>query len=159
MASSTCTSQVKYDVFLSFRGKDTRNNFISHFHAALCRKGINVFIDDKLKRGDQILSLMEVIQGSKISIIIFSELYASSRWCLQELAKIIECKNEYGQIVIPVFYHVDPSDVRHQTGNFGEAFTNHEEHFNDKVHIWRTALKEAADLSGWHLDRTKSESI
>jgi len=29
-----------------------------------------------------------------------------------------------GQIVLPVFYDVDPSEVRHQKGEFGNAFQN-----------------------------------
>ncbi|XP_031271412.1 TMV resistance protein N-like [Pistacia vera] len=155
VSSSVCTDQVKNDVFLSFRGKDTRNNFTSHFHAALCRGGINVFIDSKLHRGDEILSLMDIIQGSNISVIIFSKDYASSRWCLEELSKILECKNKYGQIVVPIFYHEDPSDVRDQAGIFGEAFTAHRKHFKVQMQRWRNALKETTNLSGWHLDGTK----
>ncbi|XP_031250539.1 disease resistance protein RPP2B-like [Pistacia vera] len=159
-SSSICIPDLKYDVFLNFRGADTRNNFMSHFHSALCSKGINVFIDNQLKGGDPISSLTDVIiQSAKISVTIFSEDYASSRWCLDELAKIIECKKKYSQIVIPVFYHVDPSDVRHQAGKFGELFTNnYDERYKDEVHKWRDALKETANLSGWHLDETKSES-
>ncbi|KAK9178012.1 hypothetical protein WN943_027202 [Citrus x changshan-huyou] len=81
------------------------------------RKKIVTFIDDKLKTEDEISpSLSSAIEGSKISIVIFSEGYASSRWCLNELVKILEIKNKYGQIVVPVFYRVDPSDVRNQTG-------------------------------------------
>ena len=127
MASSSSSINMiphtKYDVFLSFRGKDIRHNFISHLNAALCRKKIVTFIDDKLNRGNEISpSLSSAIEGSKISIVIFSEGYASSRWCLNELVKILESKNKYGQIVVPVFYLVDPSDVRNQTGTFGIHF-------------------------------------
>ncbi|KAH9726194.1 Disease resistance-like protein DSC1 [Citrus sinensis] len=56
------------------------------------------------------LSLVNAIEASAISVIVFSEGYASSRWCLDELVKILDCKKEYAQIVIPVFYRVDPSD-------------------------------------------------
>ncbi|KAI9377507.1 hypothetical protein POPTR_019G070522v4 [Populus trichocarpa] len=55
MASSSAVSHVcKYDVFLSFRGKDTRNNFTSHLYDALCRKQIKTFIDNDLERGEEI---------------------------------------------------------------------------------------------------------
>ena len=86
-----------------------------------------------------------------ISIIVFSEDYASSTWCLDELAKIIEYKKN-GHLVRTVFYKVDPSDVRNQKGKFGEALAKHEEKFKDdkKVQRWREALYEAGNISGWH---------
>ena len=90
---------------------------------------------------------MNAIKASAISVIIFSEDYASSRWCLDELAEILECKNEYAQIVIPVFYRVDPSDVRNQTGSFGDSFSKLEERFeqnSEKLQTWRKGLREAA---------------
>ncbi|KAH9726831.1 Disease resistance-like protein DSC1 [Citrus sinensis] len=154
MASTSSSSSCKYDVFLSFRGEDTRDNFTSHLYAALCRKKIKTFIDDEeLRRGDEISpALLNAIEGSKISVVIFSKDYASSKWCLNELVKILECKNMNGQMVVPVFYHADPSDVRKQNGTFGDAFVKHEKQFRDvpeKVQKWRAALTEASNLSGW----------
>ncbi|XP_006492480.2 disease resistance protein RPV1-like [Citrus sinensis] len=123
-SSSSCpprNAKKLHDVFLSFRGEDTRDNFTSHLHYVLSLKGIKTFVDDQLIRGDNISrSLLDTIEASSISIIIFSERYASSRWCLDELLKILECKHDYGQIVIPVFYRVDPSHVRWKTGTFGD---------------------------------------
>jgi hypothetical protein len=81
-------------------------------------------LTEKRKRGDDIShSLIEAIEGSFISLIIFSENYASSSWCLEELVKIIECKEKYGQILIPVFYGVDPTIVRHQKKSYENAFS------------------------------------
>ncbi|KAH9782236.1 hypothetical protein KPL71_008809 [Citrus sinensis] len=140
----------KYDVFLSFRGEDTRGNFTSHLFSALSKKHIETFIDDQLIRGDEISqSLLDAIEASTISVIIFSEGYASSKWCLDELLKIIDCKNNSGQIVIPVFYRVDPSHVRKQIGSFGDSISNLEERFPEKMQRWRNALTEAANLSGF----------
>ena len=142
----------RYDVFLSFRGEDTRSNFTSHLDMALRQKGVNVFIDDKLNRGELISeSLFRSIEEALISIVIFSENYASSSWCLDELVKIIECKKSKGQIVCPIFYKVDPSDVRKQTGSFAEALTTHQAKFKTKIQIWKDALTAAANLSGWNL--------
>ncbi|XVF29003.1 hypothetical protein REPUB_Repub15cG0082400 [Reevesia pubescens] len=146
----------KYEVFLSFRGEDTRKNFTDHLYEALISAGVNTFRDDdELPRGENISSeLLKAIQDSKISILVFSKGYASSRWCLNELVKIIECKNTIAQIVIPIFYDVDPSDVRKQTGSYAKAFTEHEQRFKadmEMIQRWRTALSEAADLSGWDL--------
>ncbi|KAH0977681.1 hypothetical protein GBA52_027400 [Prunus armeniaca] len=142
-----------YDVFLSFRGEDTRFNFTGHLYSNLTRNGIRTFIDDGLKRGEEISpALLRAIEESKTSIIVFSENYASSKWCLDELVKILESKETREQIVWPVFYKVNPSDVRHQRGSFGQALADYECEFKDdmeKVQRWRRSLTEAANLSGW----------
>ncbi|BBG96727.1 Disease resistance protein TIR-NBS-LRR class family [Prunus dulcis] len=107
-----------YDVFLSFRGEDTRTNFTDHLYKALCDKGIYTFIDRELVRGEEIPpALVKAIEESRISVIVFSENYASSRWCLDELVKILQCKQSKQQVVLPIFYKVDPSHVRNQKVN------------------------------------------
>uniref|UniRef100_A0A2N9G8I0 ADP-ribosyl cyclase/cyclic ADP-ribose hydrolase n=1 Tax=Fagus sylvatica TaxID=28930 RepID=A0A2N9G8I0_FAGSY len=103
---------------------------------------------------------MKAIEESKIAIVILSKDYASSSWCLIELAKIIECMKKTRLIVLPVFHYVDPSDVRYQRGTFAEAFAKHEERFKDNiedVNTWRAALTDVANLSGFDL-RNKDES-
>ncbi|KAL6315341.1 hypothetical protein AAG906_000445 [Vitis piasezkii] len=138
-SSSAPTGKFNFDVFLSFRGEDTRYNFTDHLFQNLKRMGINTFRDDELERGEEIAQeLLGAIEGSRFSIIVFSERYADSKWCLDELTKIMECKKEMDQIVLPVFYHVHPSD--HGT-------TVDEE----KVKRWRAAMTEASSLSGWHV--------
>ena len=147
----------KYDVFISFRGEDTRLNFTSHLHAALKKASLEVFIDgEKLKKGDEIApSLIQAIMDSSVSLIVFSQHYASSKWCLDELAHIMQYRREEGQFVIPIFYNVDPSHVRYQTGLYEEAFEKHEKrHVLEKVTKWKVALSEAANLSGSHCIRT-----
>ncbi|KAJ7960447.1 Disease resistance-like protein [Quillaja saponaria] len=155
LSSSSFSHRWTYDVFLSFRGEDTRFNFTGNLYNALTQKGVNTFIDDEeLKRGEEISpALVKAIEESRISIIILSDMYASSSWCLDELAKILECMKVKGQMVPPVFYNVDPSDVRHQTGSFETAMAAHEQKFKnnlDKVQKWRSALNQVANLSGWH---------
>lgn len=115
-----------YEVFLSFRGEDTRASFTSHLHASLLNAGITVFRDDdSLRRGDHIsTALLQAIEESQISIVVFSRNYADSRSCMEELKKIMECRSTIGQVVLPVFYDVDPSEVRRQKGEFGKAFQN-----------------------------------
>ncbi|XP_024023039.1 TMV resistance protein N-like, partial [Morus notabilis] len=157
-ASSLFTSE-KYDVFLSFRGEDTRNTFTSHLYAALERKKIKTYIDEKsLERGDKISpALLEAIQISKISIIVFSKDYASSSWCLNELVHILECHGENKDRVIPIFCDVDPSHLRKQEGSYREAFLKHEERFKDNMDIvqkWRVALMKSANISGWNSQNT-----
>ncbi|KAL4382262.1 hypothetical protein AHAS_Ahas04G0215900 [Arachis hypogaea] len=101
-----------YHVFLSFRGEDTRTGFTGHLYAALNRKGITTYKDDQnLRKGDVISKeLLKAIEESMFAVIVFSPDYASSSWCLDELQKIIECKNQLGQQIEAVFYGVEPSD-------------------------------------------------
>ncbi|XP_048320618.2 disease resistance-like protein DSC1 [Ziziphus jujuba] len=152
MASSSLSLEEKYDVFLSFRGEDTRNTFASYLYAALSAKQILTFMDHELERGDEISpTLSNAIEESKISVIIFSENYSSSTWCLDELVHILECKKTRGQIVMPIFYGVDPSVVRKQRGSYGASFAELEERFKDrmeKMHQWKAALTEASNLCG-----------
>ncbi|KAJ9687315.1 hypothetical protein PVL29_015987 [Vitis rotundifolia] len=152
-SSSTPSSPHRiHDVFLSFRGGDTGFTFTEHLYKALVGRGIRTFRDDKMGSGEGVApELLKVIEESRSSVIVFSENYFHSRRCLDELVKIMECQKDLGQAVFPIFYHVDPSHVRKQTGSFGEAFADYEENWKDKVGRWRTALTEAANLSGWHL--------
>ncbi|XP_034680122.1 disease resistance protein RUN1-like isoform X2 [Vitis riparia] len=150
-----------YDVFLSFRGEDTRNNFTAHLHKELLTKGIDTFIDEERLETGLVIhpALVAAIENSKFSIIVLSENYASSRWCLEELVKILECKRTRGQRVLPIFYNVDPSDVRKHRGKFGEALAKHEENLENMewMRIWRDALTGVANLKGWDT-RNKNEA-
>ncbi|KAL6128929.1 hypothetical protein ACLB2K_072282 [Fragaria x ananassa] len=155
-SSSSPSSSLPTDVFLSFRGEDTRNSFVCHLHRALERETLQVYIDKHdLEKGDNLSNLLKAIDGSKLSIVVFSENYATSTWCLKELVQILKCKKDQNQIVMPVFYKVDPSHIRKQTGSFGEALTKHESNRKEdkellqEVQSWRSALQEATDLSGW----------
>ncbi|KAG6637721.1 hypothetical protein CIPAW_11G198300 [Carya illinoinensis] len=150
---SPCPSVCNYDVFLSFKGEDTRKNFTDHLYSALMRVGIHTFRDEgELPRGEIISTeLHNVIHGSKVSIVVFSKGYAYSKWCLNELVEIIHCAKIRGQTLLPIFYHVDPSDIRKQTGTFADAFARHEELFKndmERVEGWRAALTEACSRSG-----------
>ncbi|XP_062001634.1 TMV resistance protein N-like [Rosa rugosa] len=143
----------KYDVFLSFRGEDTRKIFVGHLYKALTQKAINTFIDsEELRKGNHLSELLKAINESRFSIIVFSQNYASSTWCLKELVTILECMKTNKQIVVPIFYQVAPSDVRKLQSFFAEAFARHDRDpdiHSEEVHRWRSALTEATNLSGW----------
>jgi len=163
-APSSFIAKYSYDVFLSFRGEDTRFGFTGNLYSALSQRGIFTFIDDEaLRKGEEITpSLRKAIQESRISIIVFSKNYASSTFCLDELLQIIECHRKENMWILPVFYDIDPSHVRHQRGSYREAFAKHEgDRFRDdteKVQQWRLALRQAADLSGLHF-KTRYSSL
>lgn len=115
---STSIPPSSYDAFLSFRGEDTRRNFTGHLYHALVTNGINTFKDDEeLETGGVIAeALIQAIEESKVFFVIFSKNYAYSKWCLNELVKIIECMKAKQRRVVPIFYDVDPSKVRRQSG-------------------------------------------
>ncbi|KAK3416424.1 hypothetical protein EUGRSUZ_H02157 [Eucalyptus grandis] len=168
MASSSSSSSKRkrsHDVFLSFRGTDVRNNFLSHLYTALYQNGISTYIDSKeMRKGDQIRpALMKAIEESQFAIIIFSKDYASSSWCLEEVAKIMECKTQKDLIVLPVFYKVEPREVRWGRGSYGRDMAKHESDFgkdSHKVKRWKKALFDASELSGWTLnDEVEAELI
>ncbi|KAK2434576.1 disease resistance protein RUN1 [Trifolium repens] len=145
-----------YDVFVTFRGVDTRNNFTDFLFNALEDKRVSVFKDGiNLPKGETIgPELLRAIEDSQIFVVIFSKNYASSTWCLQELEKICECVQVSRKHVLPVFYDVDPSEVRKQSGIYGEAFIKHEQRFQldyeiSMVQRWRKALTQVGTISGW----------
>ncbi|XP_054778129.1 disease resistance protein RPV1-like [Prosopis cineraria] len=150
----------KHDVFLSFRGEDTRDNFTSHLYDALCKANIRTFMDHKLHKGDDISPiLLRTIEESEISLIIFSEDYASSTWCMNELIHIMQCKSKHKRIAIPIFYNVDPSNIRKQNGRFGVGFAKLKRRFNqEKLTQWKNALLQSTSLSGWDSKSVRPES-
>ncbi|KAF5808017.1 putative TIR domain, P-loop containing nucleoside triphosphate hydrolase [Helianthus annuus] len=141
----------KYDVFLSFRGEDTRKTFVDHLYSTLKQHLIRVYKDNEtLPRGESIdQALFEAIEESRIAVIIFSKNYANSSWCLEELAHIMKCKDERELIVIPIFYDVEPTEVRNCKRKFGEAFAKQEAKNVDKAEIWRKALVDVSNIAGW----------
>ncbi|KAF5444607.1 hypothetical protein F2P56_033727 [Juglans regia] len=139
ISSSYSESETKeHDVFLCYRGKDTRNTFTDHLYHALADKGIRTFKDETIGIGKPISpELLLAIENSSVAVVVLSKNFAFSVWCLQELARIIECMKERKMTVLPIFYHVDPSDVRHQRGFFAQAFAKHEISFEkDLEKLW-----------------------
>ncbi|CAI9293456.1 unnamed protein product [Lactuca saligna] len=168
MASASSSSSLLnhtscHDVFLSFRGEDTRNSFTDHLYAALKRAGVRTFRDnDNIDRGLELKPEIErAIKESRASIVVLSEKYANSRWCLDELVLILEQRRSFNHFVLPVFYHVDPSDVRNQRQSFainvegveGSKWTEY------NVNRWKAALAEVADLTGMVFSGSETEFI
>nr|XP_004295235.2 PREDICTED: probable disease resistance protein At4g27220 isoform X2 [Fragaria vesca subsp. vesca] len=149
----------RYDVFLSFRGVDTRKGITIDIYDGLNRRGIKTFMDDPdLKVGDTISrTLIEAIEGSRFAIVVLSQNYASSTWCLEELREI--CLSMEDNRIFPLFYHVEPTDVRYQKQSFEEAFSKHESsgrYESEKVNHWKAALNKVANISGWNTQNYKT---
>ncbi|XP_059310756.1 disease resistance protein RPP2B-like [Lycium ferocissimum] len=161
--ASKFRSRCIYDVFLSFRGEDTRKTFTNQLYEALVDVGLRTFKDDnEVESGENINSeLDKAIHQSKGSVIVLSKNYASSSWCLDELVMILESKKNRGHVILPVFYNVNPSDVGNTLGSFAIAFARHENRLMEnsednqawakRIEGWRKALKEVASLGGMTL--------
>ncbi|XP_030446408.1 disease resistance protein L6-like [Syzygium oleosum] len=165
----------EYQVFLSFRGLDTRRGFTNVLYHALKDAGVHVFIDDEELRPGEIISgnLLRWIDNSKLYIPIFSPNYASSHWCLRELAKMVEntskSKDENKKVILPIFYDVKPDDVKLKTELYKNAISKLEQQKEDQkkwwsfglrkkfsteeVEMWRHALCEVDDTKGWELEK------
>nr|XP_011461920.1 PREDICTED: probable disease resistance protein At4g27220 isoform X2 [Fragaria vesca subsp. vesca] len=119
----------KYDVFLSFRGPDTRKGITVDIYNRLNSRGINTFMDE---------------QGLHVGDVITPALFAA----IKESSRIL-----------PLFYQVDPTDVRYQKKSFEKAFFKHEtsgRHESEKVNQWRAALNKVANISGWNTNDHKT---
>ncbi|KAK4762126.1 hypothetical protein SAY87_030010 [Trapa incisa] len=145
----------EYEVFLSFRGPDTRTKFTDHLYQRLVGASIDVFKDNmELPSGKEIgPQLLKGIENSKMYIVILSAGYARSKWCLEEAVNMVHCMDTADRLILPVFYHVTPHDVRHQTGDhYGPAFMEHENnHPWDTIDKWKVALSKIGKLKGWEI--------
>nr|ACP30623.1 disease resistance protein [Brassica rapa subsp. pekinensis] len=159
-SSSSLACNSKYDVFLSFRGEDVRKGFLSHVRKGLERKGIIAFVDDKIERGESVGPvLVGAIRQSRVAVVLLSRNYASSSWCLDELVEIMKCRKEDQQKVMTIFYEVDPSHVRKQTGDFGKAFEKTCMGKTEEVkQEWRQALEDVAGIAGYHSSNSDNEA-
>ncbi|CAI9282614.1 unnamed protein product [Lactuca saligna] len=138
----------------NFGAKILKQTLSVIFFILSSKKNIRTFKDDeRIIKGKKISDeLIGSIKDSKFYIIVFSKNYASSSWCLDELVKIMECHRTTEHTAYTVFYDVEPSEVRKQSGAVGEAFAKYEMEEADGK--WRVALKEAVDLAGWELKKT-----
>ncbi|XP_030470076.2 disease resistance protein L6-like [Syzygium oleosum] len=146
---------IDYEVFLSFRGPDTRNSFTDCLYQDLVHSGIRTFRDaEELRVGKHIGDeLHQVIQNSRIYIPVLSKNYANSEWCLSELAQMVKSKRSLPQRqIFPIFYDVEPSDVKLKTSTYKRALRQHEKkHGSRTVLEWREALMEVSKLKAWEV--------
>ncbi|XP_030473952.2 disease resistance protein RPV1-like, partial [Syzygium oleosum] len=160
--SSLMSRRPPPEVFLSFRGPDTRRHFANFLHIMLTGAGIDVFIDDEdlVKGKDLWDGLIEAIDQSKISIAVISKDYASSKSCLMELEQMLKCVDNGDHIIIPIFYYVEPSDVRYCKGPFETSLLGHKHRrIKDTViGSWKAALHRIGNMDGHHLHE-KNEVI
>lgn len=142
------SSTTRYDVFVSFTGEDIGRTFVSHLYRSLEQKGICAFKDETKKPFEIRLA---AIRASKIAIVVVSKNYVSSTsvwWILKELQEILNYHRSGYVTVFPVYYGVDPCDVKSQAEEFAADQTQKP----DKVGTWK-ALMELCCFSGQHSDK------
>ncbi|KAI6681578.1 hypothetical protein NL676_035459 [Syzygium grande] len=145
-------SATQNDVFLSFRGPDTRDTFTDCLYRTMVGQGIVAYRDSEdLHAGDRIDDLLTAVGDSKICIPVLSRGYASSAWCLRELARATELNESTGKPeILPIFFDVTPSDVKLKTKLYVEDL--------DKIDLrpggesrerWEAALRKVGEIKGW----------
>ncbi|CAN0890528.1 Disease resistance protein RUN1 [Linum grandiflorum] len=154
------TGKWEYDVFLCFRGADTRDGFTSHLMDALSKNQIKTFIDHDHNKTDSLLHLLSVLQRSALSVVVFSENFADSVWCLEEVAIVSLNMNKFGHRVLPIFYKVSPSDVKDDFGSYAATIDRQlgaSRSVEDRKR-WKDALKAVANSAGHTSRETKIDA-
>jgi hypothetical protein len=154
--NSSPESRYTYQVFLSFRGPDTRCSFTDHLYKALSH--LQIFRDhEEIERGNNIMLELEfAVKNSEMSVIVFSENYVASNACLQEVSAILEHSKNYGHKILPIFYRIEPADMKKKARELAANSTD-----GRKI-TWSNAVVEVSRLAGMHLkenDRLETEFI
>ncbi|KAH7282567.1 hypothetical protein KP509_35G036900 [Ceratopteris richardii] len=152
MTSADC------EVFLCHRGPDVKLNSVNVLHNLLCSNGIKSFVDYEMIEGSEVdPAIMEAIKMSKVHIVFLTPNFASSKWCLNELLEIMNRRRAAGTssvpLVLPVFYDVEPSDVRHQPKNSAYNLAKKTKRSTPQERtLWSKALKEISLVKGFEYD-------
>eukprot|EP00253_Pinus_taeda_P005776 PITA_05776 len=157
-ASNPSAPNSDFHIFINHRGCDVKKTFAGYLYLRLTKThGLRVFLDQpELEAGKRILSqIKQAIEVASIQIAIFSENYANSKWCLDELRLMVDS----GATILPVFYNIRPSDLRWvdaaQDGPYAQALLKHEEkgrYDPRRIQGWREALSQVSDISGFELE-------
>ncbi|GLJ10715.1 hypothetical protein SUGI_0133640 [Cryptomeria japonica] len=162
-SSASPLPSASYHVFINHRGADVKYTLATNIRNKLTNLGLSVFLDvHSLRVGDVITAqIEEAIRTASLHIAIFSICYAESPWCLAELSSMLKMGNK----IIPLFLHVDPSDlrwVREGKGIYAPAFSQYQEkgrYSPRKLDEWMTALEFVSGLSGCVIKDNEDEGM
>ncbi|XP_059066955.1 disease resistance protein Roq1, partial [Cryptomeria japonica] len=156
-ASTSGTSSIPiqkpcFDVFINHRGPDVKKTLATRIYDILHDMKVTAFLDSKeLEYGDFLPTAIEAaIRGANLHVAIFSVHYAESPWCLEELSLMVKS----GVKIVPIFYYVEPSDLRYVAqgkGKYVAAFNKHEKKCRyrpEKLQEWKRALSDVSFYSG-----------
>ena len=139
-----------YDVFISHRGPDTKTGFVSYLRKDLEAAGLQPFLDCRsIDMGEKSWESIEnAIKRTPVAVVVFSESFAASEWCLRELDVML---GSPGVKVLPVFYNVRPGEVRFPgSGQLKDGFEKlSRRHDETVIERWRGRLEEASKIMGW----------
>eukprot|EP00253_Pinus_taeda_P006451 PITA_06451 len=159
-SASNSSAPNYFHIFINHRGCDVKKTFAAHLYRRLTSHGLRVFLDrPELQAGKRIISqIEEAIQVASVQIAIFSENYANSKWCLDELRLMVDSEKR-GATILSVFYNIKPSDLRWadaaQQGPYAQALLKHEEkgrYEPRRIQGWREALSQVSYISGFELE-------
>ncbi|GLJ34140.1 hypothetical protein SUGI_0686350 [Cryptomeria japonica] len=142
-----------YDVFINHCGMDVKKTFANSLYNTLIGLGFRVFLDSKeLELGEFFPTALEAAMSSaKLHIAIFSANYGQSPWCLEELSIMLTT----GTQIVPVFYHIQPDDIRYAKGAFADAFSKHEKegrYTRKQLEEWKNVLNIVSFRVGQIID-------
>ncbi|KAI3439941.1 TIR domain-containing protein [Psidium guajava] len=125
------------DVFISHRGAETKRSIAGLLHNFLSLLGLHPFLDSRsMKPGDKLFDEIDAaIYGCKVGVAVFSPRWGESRFCLHELALLVEAKKR----VIPIFCDVKPSQLQ---------VVDDAKHSASDLQRYRRALEEAKNTVG-----------
>ncbi|ESW06182.1 hypothetical protein PHAVU_010G027100 [Phaseolus vulgaris] len=163
LASSTSKLPRMYDVLINFSGEDIQRKFVSHLDSALSAVGFTTFLHHP-NALNQTHIQQPILNLSRVAIVVFTKTYSQSAWCLHQLQQIIRWQETYCRHLLPVYYEIQPSDVRLQMGDFGKAFkaTAHQtfsgQQLAHAMSKWSHALTKAANFFGWDESNYRSDA-
>ncbi|GLJ24554.1 hypothetical protein SUGI_0469200 [Cryptomeria japonica] len=140
-----------YHVLINHRGPDVKRTLASLIYHRLEGHGLRVFLDKhELQAGDSLTpAIKSAICSASVQIAIFSKTYAQSACCLNELLWMFDSRSS---IIIPIFYDIQPSDLRHvDQGAYAGAFQQHREKGRvtiQQLESWISALNKVSAISG-----------
>jgi len=119
-------------------------------YEALERVGLHPFLDCKsIAKGQESWKCIDhAIQTTPLALVIFSESFAQSQWCLKELHAMLARPS---MMVLPIFYNVQPWEVSFpEKGQLVAGFKKLiERHDKTLIEEWRADLEQASDINGW----------
>ncbi|XP_057832231.2 probable 2' cyclic ADP-D-ribose synthase BdTIR isoform X3 [Cryptomeria japonica] len=146
-------SAKQFDVFINHRGPDVKTTLAMQLYNSLKEDGIQAYLgSEETELGDSLSpTIKNAIISAEVQIAILSPRYAESPWCLAELALMFQTKRR----IIPLFYHIQLSDLSRIENRVAEAFSNHEEkgRYPDRdIQQWKECLQNVAGIKGYELN-------
>jgi len=154
LPSSSFKLPPMYDVLINFTGEDIRRKFVSYLDSALSSARLTTILHEETAVNDMHIN-QPILNLCRVTIVVFTKTYSRSAWCLHELQQIIKWHETYCRHVLPVYYEIQPSDVRLQKGDFGKDFiataqkTFSGQQLEHGMSRWSHALTKAANFFGW----------